>query len=65
VLDVTRLRDDTGYDPVRDTERAAADHITRLRARNGALNGERQSPEAPCLSLKGPGFSGRSDDVHD
>jgi UDP-glucose 4-epimerase len=33
-LDITRLREDTGYEPVWDTERAAADYIAWLRAGN-------------------------------
>jgi UDP-glucose 4-epimerase len=33
-LDITRLRADTGYEPVWDTERAAADYIAWLRAGN-------------------------------
>jgi UDP-glucose 4-epimerase len=33
-LDITRLGQDTGYEPARDTERAAADYIDWLRARN-------------------------------
>jgi UDP-glucose 4-epimerase len=33
-LDITRLSEDTGYKPVRDTERAAADYIEWLRAGN-------------------------------
>jgi UDP-glucose 4-epimerase len=33
-LDITRLREDTGYAPVWDTERAAADYIGWLRAGN-------------------------------
>ena len=33
-LDITRLRDDTGYEPAWDTERAAADYIAWLRAGN-------------------------------
>jgi UDP-glucose 4-epimerase len=33
-LDITRLREDTGYEPVWDLERAAADYIAWLRAGN-------------------------------
>jgi UDP-glucose 4-epimerase len=33
-LDITRLRQDTGYEPVWNTERAAADYIAWLRAGN-------------------------------
>lgn len=33
-LDITRLHEDTGYQPEYDTERAAADYITWLRAGN-------------------------------
>jgi UDP-glucose 4-epimerase len=33
-LDITRLREDTGYEPAWDTERAAADYIAWLRAGN-------------------------------
>ncbi len=33
-LDITRLRDDTGYEPEYDTARAAADYIAWLRAGN-------------------------------
>jgi UDP-glucose 4-epimerase len=33
-LDITRLREDTGYEPVWETERAAADYIAWLRAGN-------------------------------
>ncbi len=33
-LDITRLRDDTGFEPAWDTERAAADYIGWLRAGN-------------------------------
>jgi UDP-glucose 4-epimerase len=33
-LDITRLREDTGYEPVWDIERAAADYIAWLRAGN-------------------------------
>ena len=33
-LDITRLREDTGYEPVWDTERAAADYIAWLQAGN-------------------------------
>ena len=33
-LDITRLREDTGYEPVWDTERAAADYIDWLQAGN-------------------------------
>ncbi|WP_037908888.1 NAD-dependent epimerase/dehydratase family protein [Actinacidiphila yeochonensis] len=34
VLDISRLREDTGYQPEYDTERAAADYIAWLRAGN-------------------------------
>lgn len=34
VLDITRLRQDTGYEPVYDTESAVADYIAWLRAGN-------------------------------
>ena len=33
-LDITRLRDDTGYQPEYDTERAVADYMAWLRAGN-------------------------------
>lgn len=33
-LDITRIREDTGYQPVYDTERAAADYLAWLRAGN-------------------------------
>ncbi|MBE1488325.1 NAD(P)-dependent oxidoreductase [Plantactinospora soyae] len=33
-LDITRTRQDTGYQPVYDTEQAAADYISWLRAGN-------------------------------
>ncbi|MEQ4717136.1 NAD(P)-dependent oxidoreductase [Nonomuraea sp. B19D2] len=33
-LDTTRLREDTGYEPAYDTERAVADYLTWLRAGN-------------------------------
>ena len=33
-LDTTRIRQDTGYQPAYDTERAAADYISWLRAGN-------------------------------
>ncbi|MGP0032981.1 MAG: hypothetical protein ACLP4R_00135 [Solirubrobacteraceae bacterium] len=33
-LDITRLRQDTGYEPAWDVERAAADYIAWLRAGN-------------------------------
>ncbi|MEU8136619.1 NAD-dependent epimerase/dehydratase family protein [Streptodolium elevatio] len=36
VLDITRLREDTGYQPEFDTDRAAADYIAWLRAGNKA-----------------------------
>jgi UDP-glucose 4-epimerase len=34
-LDITRLRQDTGYAPAYDTDRAVADYVTWLRAGNG------------------------------
>jgi UDP-glucose 4-epimerase len=34
-LDITRLRQDTGYEPAYDTERAVADYLAWLRAGNG------------------------------
>jgi UDP-glucose 4-epimerase len=34
-LDITRIQQDTGYQPAYDTERAAADYISWLRAGNG------------------------------